>query len=103
MLFAWLFGYGLLIGLVGAALFTSGMYLNNNDLLISSFALIGLSISISIVVITINCYNKPVRKPDEPVINPANSMKRNKSDTDLELITGKSKQVVDLNQMYDDV
>ena len=44
-------------------------------------------------------YNTPVIEPKEEA-DPTNGMRRNKSDTDLELITGNQKE--DTSRMYEE-
>jgi len=49
-----------------------------------------------------NCNVKSSQSQGEPpMVNPA--IKRNKSDTNLELISGNTKAQQDLSRMYDDV
>lgn len=98
MLYPWVFFLGLVIGFLAAVLFGIGIVTSSNDLTISSFVFMGLTFGILVVAIGLNCNrNSSHNQGEPPMINPA--MKRNKSDTNLELISG----IKDMSKMYDDV
>lgn len=90
------------IGLLGASLFTTGILYNMTPLVISGICLT------AVVILGMLVYYVYIPKPQSqhlphtppPLYNPAtyssnnmNSMKRNKSDTDLELINRQNEDV----------
>ena len=102
MIYRWVFFLGLLLGVLGSILFGIGIVTDNNDLTITSFVFIGITFLIIGIVMGMNCNVKPSQTQGEPpMVNPA--IKRNKSDTNLELISGDTKAQQDLSRMYDDV
>jgi type II secretory pathway component PulC len=74
---------GITVGVLGGGLFGTGMLMSMEPLIITGIVLLALAI----VIFCILFFKRPVPEvTTTPIRVSSNSMKRNKSDTDLELM-----------------
>ena len=72
---------GMTLGVLGGGLFTTGLLLSMEPLVITGIVLL----IVSIILFCLLFWKKPAATTEESP-NPIRGMKRNKSDTDLELM-----------------
>ena len=92
-----------ILGLFGVTLFGLGITLDNDSLTVLGLVFLMITVLLVLVLCLMEChrrYNTPVIEQKEEA-DSTNGMRRNKSDTDLELITGNQKE--DSSRMYEDV
>jgi len=95
-----------ILGLLGVGFFGFGVSLDNNSLMVLGLVFLSMTLLLALVLCVLECRRKcnktvieiPIAKED---VDPTNGMRRNKSDTDLELMTGNQKE--DRSRMYEDV
>ena len=93
-------------GILGASLFGVGITLDDYSLMVLGLVFLVITFLLVLVICLMECRRKcnrtvidiPIAKEEA---DPTNGMRRNKSDTDLELMTGNAKE--DVNRMYEDV
>ena len=90
-----------IMGILAASLFGVGITLDNYSLTVLGLVFLAIALLLALVVCIIECRRKCNRTVIEPPVAKEDGMKRNKSDTDLELMTGNAKE--DVNRMYEDV
>ena len=91
-----------ILGLLGVGFFGSGITLDNYSLMVLGLVFLVITVLLILILCLMECrrrYNTPVTEPKEEA-DPTNGMRRNKSDTDLELITGNQKE--DTSRMYEE-
>ncbi len=84
---------GMTLLLLGGGIFGAGIGLSMQPLMIAGLTLIGISLLVFLVL----CFIKKEPPPPmntNPVVYRSNSMKRNKSDTDLELMRSQEESTV---------
>jgi hypothetical protein len=94
-----------ILGLFGVTLFGFGVSLDNNSLMVLGLVFLAITVLLILIVCLMECrrrYNAPVIESpiEKEEADPTNGMRRNKSDTDLELITGNQKE--DTSRMYEE-
>lgn len=90
-----------ILGILAIGIFGSGVTLDNNSLMVLGLVFVAITLLLILILCLQECrrrYNKTVT---EPPVATEEGMRRNKSDTDLELMTGNQKE--DRNRMYEDV
>ena len=88
-------------GIFAASFFGFGITLDDYSLTVLGLVFMVITLLLALVVCIIECRRKCNRTVIEPPVAKEEGMKRNKSDTDLELMTGNAKE--DVNRMYEDV
>jgi hypothetical protein len=94
-----------ILGIFGVGFFGSGVSLDNNSLMVLGLVFLAITVLLILVACLMECrrrYNTPIIEPpvEKEEVDPTNGMRRNKSDTDLELITGNQKE--DTSRMYEE-
>jgi hypothetical protein len=94
------------LGILATCLFGFGVSLDNNSLMVLGLVFLAITLLLVLVLCLMECrrrYNTTMIEPPiaKEEADPTNGMRRNKSDTDLELITGNQKE--DTSRMYEDV
>lgn len=90
-----------IIGILAIGLFGTGITLDNYSLTVLGLVFLVITLLLVVVICLMECRRKCNRTGIDPPIAKEDGLKRNKSDTDLELMTGNAKE--DVNRMYDDV
>ena len=90
-----------IIGILAIGLFGTGITLDNYSLSVLGLVFLVITLLLVLVICLMECRRKCNRAIVDPPIAKEDGLKRNKSDTDLELMTGNAKE--DVNRMYDDV
>ena len=88
-------------GIFAASFFGFGITLDDYSLTVLGLVFMVITLLLAVVVCIIECRRKCNRTVIDPPVAKEDGMKRNKSDTDLELMTGNAKE--DVNRMYEDV
>jgi hypothetical protein len=91
-----------ILGLLAVGFFGSGITLDNDSLTVLGLVFLVITVLLILILCLMECrkrYNSPIIESKEEA-DPTNGMRRNKSDTDLELITGNQKE--DTSQMYEE-
>ena len=88
-------------GILAASLFGFGITLDDYSLTVLGLVFLVFTLLLVLVICLMECRRKCNRAAIDPPMTKEDGMKRNKSDTDLELMTGNAKE--DVNQMYEDV
>ena len=94
-----------ILGIFAVSLFGLGITLDINSLTVIGLVFLVITIFLILVLCIAECRKKYTNEAIEPPVakeeaDPTNGMRRNKSDTDLELISGTQK--ADLTKMYDE-
>jgi len=90
-----------IIGLFAVVLFGTGITLDIYSLTVLGLVFLVITLLLVLVICLIECRRKCNRTVIDPPVAKEDGIKRNKSDTDLELMTGNAKE--DVNRMYEDV
>jgi len=77
---------GITLGVLGGGLFGTGLLMSMEPLVITGIVLLVLSIGVFLYIFCRTPNNIPTPVEESPNPNPIRGMKRNKSDTDLELM-----------------
>ena len=91
-----------ILGIFAVSFFGLGITLDNDSLTVIGLVFLVITVLLILILCLMECrrrYNTPVIEQKEEA-DPTNGMRRNKSDTDLELISGNQK--ADLTKMYDE-
>jgi Na+-transporting methylmalonyl-CoA/oxaloacetate decarboxylase gamma subunit len=89
-----------ILGIFAVSFFGLGITLDNDSLTVIGLVFLVITVLLILILCLMECrrrYNTPVIEQKEEA-DPTNGMRRNKSDTDLELITGNQKE--DRSRMY---
>ena len=90
-----------LLGIFAATFFGVGITLDNYSLTVLGLVFLAIALLLALVVCILECRRKCNKTAIDPPVAKEDGIKRNKSDTDLELMTGNAKE--DVNRMYEDV
>ena len=91
-----------ILGIFAVSFFGLGITLDNDSLTVIGLVFLVITVLLILILCLMECrrrYNTPVIEQKEEA-DPTNGMRRNKSDTDLELISGNQK--ADLTKMYEE-
>ena len=91
-----------ILGIFAVSFFGLGITLDNDSLTVIGLIFLVITVLLILILCLMECrrrYNTPVIEQKEEA-DPTNGMRRNKSDTDLELISGTQK--TDLTKMYEE-
>lgn len=88
-------------GILAASLFGFGITLDDYSLTVLGLVFLVITLLLIIIVCVLECRRKCSRVVIESPVAKEDGMRRNKSDTDLELMTGNAKE--DRDRMYEDV
>ena len=94
-----------ILGIFAVSFFGLGITLDNNSLTVIGLVFLVITVLLILILCLMECrrrYNAPVIESpiEKEEADPTNGMRRNKSDTDLELITGNQKE--DTSRMYEE-
>ena len=90
-----------ILGIFAVALFGTGITLDIYSLTVLGLVFMVITLLLVLVICIMECRRKCSKTAIDPPIAKEDGLKRNKSDTDLELMTGNAKE--DVNRMYEDV
>ena len=90
-----------IIGIFAVGLFGTGITLDNYSLTVLGIVFLVFTLLLVLVICIMECRRKCNKTVIDPPMTKEDGLKRNKSDTDLELMTGNAKE--DVNRMYEDV
>ena len=90
-----------IMGLLAASIFGVGITLDNYSLTVLGLVFLVFTLLLVLLICSMECRRKCNRTVIDPPVPKEDGLKRNKSDTDLELMTGNQKE--DVNRMYEDV
>ena len=90
-----------ILGFLGVGLFGAGITLDNYSLTVLGIVFLVFTLLLVLVICILECRRKCNTTVIEPPVAKEDGLKRNKSDTDLELMTGNQKE--DVSRMYEDV
>lgn len=88
-------------GILAASLFGFGITMDDYSLTVLGLVFLVFTLLLVLVICIMECRRKCSKTAIDPPIAKEDGMKRNKSDTDLELMTGNQKE--DVSRMYEDV
>ena len=88
-------------GILAASLFGFGITMDDYSLTVLGLVFLVITLLLVLIICIMECRRKCNKTVIDPPVAKEDGMKRNKSDTDLELMTGNQKE--DVNRMYEDV
>ena len=90
-----------ILGFLGVGLFGTGITLDNYSLTVLGIVFLVFTLLLVLVICIMECRRKCNRTIIDPPVAKEDGLKRNKSDTDLELMTGNAQE--DVHRLYEDV
>ena len=90
-----------ILGILAIGIFGSGITLDNESLTVLGLVFVAITLLLVLGLCFLECRRRYTMTITDPPVATEEGMRRNKSDTDLELMTGNAKE--DRDRMYEDV
>ena len=90
-----------ILGILAIGIFGAGITLDNESLTVLGLVFVVITLLLVLGLCVLECRRRYTTTITDPPVAKEEGMRRNKSDTDLELMTGNQKE--DRSRMYEDV
>ena len=90
-----------ILGILAIGIFGAGITLDNESLTVLGLVFVVITLLLVLGLCVLECRRRYTTTVIDPPVAKEEGMRRNKSDTDLELMTGSQKE--DTSRMYEDV